>query len=148
MSLARRQAVISLIVWTAILVGMVIDLSAAGLERFSDPGNHYYRGILAGLLLPGLALTGWLEMRQRRARRAGELDERDEQVARRASEFTLIVLAIVVFTVGVVLWEVYKGGPGAPAAWFYVLAYATVVLLSLIHAAARLICDLAGSADA
>jgi uncharacterized membrane protein len=147
MTLARRQALISLVIWGAILVGLVSVLVAVGPERFSAPKYAGYRLVTAAILLPGYLITTWMLWRQRRGRRSGELDERDERVALRASEITLLTVAIILYILCVVLWEVYKYGPGAPAGWFYVLAYLTVVLLSLVHAAARLICDVAGSAD-
>jgi len=146
-TLARRQALISLVVWGAILIGLVAVLVVAGPERFSAPEYRHYRTISAAILLPGYLLGTWMLWRQRRGRRAGEVDERDERVARQASEVTLLAVAVILFTVCVVLWEAYKGSPGAPAGWFFVLAYLTVVLLSLVHAAARLICDITGSAD-
>lgn len=147
MTLARWHAWISLVVWGAILIGLVAALAVIGIERFSAPDNNSYRLATAAILLPGYLLGTWTGWRQRRGQQCGELDERDERVALKASQITLLVVALALFGVCVALWEAYKYGNGAPAGWFYVLAYLTVVLLSLIHAAARLICDATATVD-
>lgn len=147
MTLARRQALISLVVWGAVLIALAAVLFATGPERFSAPEYAMYRLLFAAILLPGYVFSTWSLWRQRRGVRGGEVDERDERVASRASEITLPVVALVLYAVCLTLWEVYKGEPGAPAGWFYILAYLTVILLSLVHAGARLFCDLTGSID-
>jgi len=147
MSLARRQAIISLVLWGAIVIGMVIVVARTGLAQLSEPDNKAPRTALSLLLLPGLLVSTWFALRQSRARRAGLLDERDEQVARRASELTLIAVTVFFYAAGSVLWEVYEGGSGAPAGIFYLAACSAVALMSLIHAAARLVFDARGLSD-
>jgi len=147
MTLARRHAWISVFLWSLILIGLVAVLAVAGPERFSAPEYATYRLVVAAILLPGYLISMWILWRQRRGRDSGELDERDERVARRASEFTMIAVALVVYASCIALWETYKYSPVVPAGWFYVLAYLTVAVLSLVHAAARLICDASGAVD-
>lgn len=128
-------------------LGLPGVLAFAGPRRFSSPEYATYRTLSAAILVPGYLANTWLLRRQRRGRRSGEMDERDDLVARRASEVTLLIAALLFFSVYVALWEVYKHADGVPAGWSYILAYLIVVTLSLVHAAARLVCDVAGSTD-
>jgi hypothetical protein len=77
----------------------------------------------------------------------GELDERDDAIARRASEATLIVVAVVVFSTSMILYETHSDSGAVPTGWLYLLAYGTFALVSLVHAVATLVVDMSGAAD-
>ena len=147
MSLARRQALISLLIWSMVLTALVALFLHVGPERFSDPSFGRYRLAAAAIILPGYVAYFWSLWRSRRGRSEGELDERDALVARRASEVTLVVVSVVIFSASIVLWEAYRDAGAAPAGWFHLVAYGTVALVSLVHAGARLLVDAAGPDD-
>ena len=147
MSLARRQALISLLIWSLVLTGLVAMFLYVGPEQFSDPGFGRYRLAAAAIILPGYVAHFWSLWKSRRGRSEGELDELDALVARRASEITLVVVSVVVFGAGIVLWEAYRDVGAAPAGWFHLMAYGTVALVSLVHSGARLLVDSAGPGD-
>ena len=77
----------------------------------------------------------------------GELDERDEAVARRASEATMIVVAILVYLASIILYETHLESGMVPTGWLYLLAYGTVAMVSLVHAVATLVVDGSGAVD-
>ena len=147
MSHARRQALISLLIWSTVLAGLVAMFLHVGPEQFSDPSFGRYRLAAAAIILPGFVAHFWLLWRSRRGRREGELDERDALAARQASEVTLVVVSVVIFAASIVLWEAYRDAGAAPAGWFHLAAYGTVALVSLVHAGARLFFDRAGPSD-
>lgn len=147
MSHARRQALIALLIWSAVLTGLVAMFLHVGPEQFSDPNSGRYRLAAAAIILPGLVVHFWSLWRSRRGRREGELDERDAFAARQASEVTLVVVSVVIFAASIVLWEAYRDAGAAPAGWFHLTAYGTVALVSLVHAGARLFFDAAGPSD-
>jgi uncharacterized membrane protein len=141
MSFTRRHATLMLVLWTVELAGVLTLFALAGPERFSAPDHSAHRAAAGAFIMVGYFGSMFLQFRYKRARQHGEVDERDLQVARRASEATLIAASMIIFAVLVILWEVYRDGPGAPAGWFFVLAYGVIALVSLVHAAATLVFD-------
>lgn len=148
MTTARRIATAQLVIWSLILVGLVATVLASGVTHFDDPGNQGRRAIIAGLILVGLVTNTVVIWRARRGREQGELDERDDAVGRRASELTLVALAIVVFVASIALYTAHEQQGTVPAAWLYLMSYGTLALVSLLHAAATLLVDIAGQAHA
>ena len=147
MPIARKNAVTALIVWTLVLGGLIAAVLGPGVARFTAPDHSIWRLLVAVIILPGFVVHFWLIWRSNRGRRLGELDERDEAVARKASEATLVVVAILVFSVSLALYEIHAEGGTVPAGWLYLLAYGTMAVVSMVHAAATLVLDLGGGAD-
>ena len=147
MSYSRKGAIITTIVWSLVLGGLITSVLVPGASRFTDPDQSIWRFLTAVIILPGFLLNVWLTWRSRRGRQIGELDERDEAIARRASEATLIVVGILVFVTSIILYEVYRDIGTVPTGWLYLLAYGTMALVSLVHAVATLVVDRSGAAD-
>ncbi len=103
--------------------------------------------LTAAIILPGFLLNAWLGWRSRRGHQLGELDERDDAIARRASEATLVVVAVLVYVVSIILYETYRDSGAVPTGWLHLLAYGTVAVVSLVHAAATLVVDLSGAGN-
>ena len=147
MSYSRKGAIITTIVWSLVLGGLIASVLVPGASRFTDPDRSIWRFLTAVIILPGFLLNVWLLWRSKRGRQLGELDERDEAIARHASEATLIVVGILVFVTSIILYEVYRDIGTVPTGWLYLLAYGTMALVSLVHAVATLVVDRSGAAD-
>ena len=76
-----------------------------------------------------------------------ELDERDEAISRRASQATLIVVAMVGYLASIILYETHRSSGQVPSGWLFLLAYGLVALVSLVHAVATLVVDWSGTVD-
>ena len=144
---SRKNAVTALILWTLVLGGLIAAVLGPGVARFTAPDHSIWRLLVAVIILPGFGFNFWLLWRSKRGHRLGELDERDEAVARKASEVTLVVVGTLVFTACITLYATHDKGGVVPAGWLYLLAYGTMALVSLVHAAATLVVDLNGGAD-
>ena len=147
MSLTRKNAITATIIWTLILVVIIVSILGPGVNRFTAPDQSIWRFLAAVIILPGLLLNAWLGWRSKRGRQLRELDERDEAIARRASEATLIVVAILVYLTSIILYETHLDSGVVPTGWLYLLAYGTVALVSLVHAVATLVVDWSGAAN-
>ena len=147
MSYSRKGAIITTIVWSLVLGGLIASVLVPGASRFTDPDQSIWRFLTAVIILPGFLLNVWLIWRSKRGRQLGELDERDEAIARRASEATLIVVGMLVFVTSIILYEAYRDIGTVPTGWLYLLAYGTMALVSLVHAVATLVVDRSGTAD-
>ncbi len=147
MSTARKQSLISLSVWFVLSVFLVLVFTSSPIASFSDPDNSGTRLLVAIVILPGFILNMAVQLWAKRARKTGELDERDEMIANSASEITLIILAILIFILCIVLYETYRGAGVAPVGWFYLMAYGTTSVVSLIHPAVSLVLDYGGKVD-
>ena len=147
MSYAQRNAIIATIIWTLILGGLIASVLGPGVSRFTAPDQWIWRLLAAAIILPGFLLNAWLVWRSKRGRRLGELDERDDAIARRASEATLIVVAVLIYVTSITLYETHHESGAVPTGWLYLLAYGTVAVVSLVHAVATLVVDLRGEAD-
>jgi peptidoglycan/LPS O-acetylase OafA/YrhL len=147
MSYARKNAIVATIIWTLILGGLIAFVLGPGASRFTAPDHSIWRLLTAAIILPGFLLNAWLGWRSRRGKQLGELDERDEAIARRASEATLIVVALLVYVTSIILYETHLDGGTVPTGWLYLLAYGTLALVSLVHAVATLVVDWSGAAD-
>jgi len=148
MSYAHKHAVAAIIVWALILCGLIAVVVVPGVQQFDDAENAILRVLAALIILPGFVLNAWLGWRSKKGHRLGELDERDDAIARKASEVTLIVVAVLVYCSSLLLYETHHTDGSVPAGWLYLIAYGTVSVLSLVHALTSLILDTSGSADA
>jgi len=144
MSIARRNAIISLTLWLVILAGLIASVLGPGVERFILADHVVWRGAVALFVFVGLVLNTWLQWQTRRERRRGDLDERDEAVARQASEATLVVVAMITIIGCLALYTAYLPAGAVPAGWLYLMGYGSMGLVSLVHAAATLVVDLSG----
>ncbi|MBE0644270.1 MAG: hypothetical protein IH600_09335 [Bacteroidetes bacterium] len=147
MSHARKFALISTVVWGLIFIGLLSVVLIPGAEYFADPDRSLWRLLTAAIILPGFVLNGWLGWRSKRLKVDGQLDERDDAIARTASQATLIVVTLAVYLMALSLYEVYSSTGMVPRGWLYLLAYGTVSLVCLVHAAASLVVDLRGTAN-
>lgn len=147
MSLARKQALISCIAWLIICAAFVTVFFTTGAENFAAPASRGARVLTAAIILPGYVLNLGLLWWSRRGRRTGELDERDEIIARRASQATLTILAVLVFAGSIALFETHAEVGTVPVGWLYFMAYGTMALVSLVHPAVALALDFKGPAD-
>lgn len=148
MSLARKQAVILALAWLAIAILSTIIVTHAGVDRIAGPAGHRTRSLLASVILPGYLISFAVMWRTRRGRRAGDIDERDQAVEHKATEITAIITLLAVYLAGMGLFDAHADTGVVPAGWLYVLAYGTIVLVSLAHPLAALILDFSGRVDA
>jgi len=144
MSYARKHAITAAIIWTLILGGLIAVVLGPGASRFTAPDRRF---LAAAIILPGFLLNAWLGWKSKRGKKLRELDERDEATARRASEATLIVVALLVYVTSIILYETHLDSGTVPTGWLYLLAYGTMALVSLVHAVATLVIDWSGAAD-
>lgn len=148
MSYARKNAIIAAVIWTLVLLALTATVLIPGPERFTAPEYSLWRLISAVVVLPGFIVNAWLGWRTKRGRERGDMDERDEAIARRASQATLLVTAMLFYLAAILLYEGYNDTGAVPAGWLWLLAYGGVALVSLVHAVVSLIVDVAGTTDA
>lgn len=147
MSLARKQALISGIAWLVVAVSFVVIIADSGMAALSSADGKTTRSILSAVILPAYVINFGILWRTRRGRQEGDIDERDEAIERRATEFTAIVVFLAVFLYGIALFDANVETGSVPAGWLYILAYGTMVLISVLHPLARLFVDLTGRVD-
>jgi len=147
MSYAQKHAIISASIWTLILGGLIAAVLVPGVTRFAAPEQPIWRGLAAAIILPGFLLNAWLGWKSKRGRQMNELDERDEAISRRASQATLIVVAMVGYLASIILYETHRSSGQVPSGWLFLLAYGLVALVSLVHAVATLVVDWSGTVD-
>jgi hypothetical protein len=147
MSLARRLAIVSATAWLIIAIVCILMIVNSGLEGLASPSGDRTRSSLAAIILPGYLIGFAVLWWTRNGRRAGEIDERDKKVERRATEIAAILVLLTVFLVSIGLYDAYVDRGQVPVGWFYILAYGTIVWVSLLHPVLRLIIDVSGSID-
>lgn len=148
MSLARKLALFSSITWLVIFVIFVAVSLHLGVEAFAAPAGKKARGLMAAVILPGYLINFAIIWWSRRGHRAGSIDERDKAIEHRATEITAIILLLTIFLFSIGLYDANAESGVVPAGWFYLLAYGTVALVSLLHPVLTLILDLAGRTHA
>jgi hypothetical protein len=147
MSQARKQALISGLAWLVITVVFAIVFFSVGVEAFAAPSGHKIRGFLAAVILPGYIINFAIIAWSRRGRRAGNIDERDKAIERLATEITFIIMLLTVYLFSIWLYDANAETGTVPAGWFFVLAYGTIALVSLLHPVLTLILDFSGKSD-
>lgn len=148
MSQARKNAVISALVWLLVLTGVIITVLLPGAERFAAPEYSVWRLVSAAIILPGFLVNGWLGWRAKRGRERGEIDERDMAVSLRAAQIALFATTIFVYVSALFLYEGYHEAGDVPVGWLWLMAYATVAFMTFVYAVAALIVDVFGATDA
>jgi fatty acid desaturase len=147
MSLARKLALISCAAWLAIGIGSTMLILDSGLDGLASASGDRTRSILAAIILPGYLIGFALIWWTRKGQRAGEIDERDKKVERRATEIAAIIVLLTIFLVSIGLYDAYIDSGSVPVGWLYIMAYGTIVWVSLLHPVLRLIIDFSGAAD-
>jgi hypothetical protein len=149
MSTSRKQALVGLSFWVlAAGAFLVFFFAGGGPESFASQSNR----VLLTSIAYGIGFIVHFGLVARfRARRSGDVtlrDERDDEVARLANGVALIVTLMFVYTAGIILWEIYREDGFAPIGWFWFLAYVSVMVGFIAHAAATLVIDSSSTADA
>jgi len=147
MSLARKIAVISGTVWLVIGIASTLMVVDSGLEGLASSSGETTRSVLAAMILPGYLIGFALIWWTHKGNRAGEIDERDRKIERRATEIVGIVVLLTVFLVGIGLYDAYLDRGAVPVGWLYIMAYGTIIWVSLLHPMLRLAVDFFGSVD-
>lgn len=140
MSQTRLRAWLATVVWTLAGVGFFLAFfSGGGAAEFdTDSGRHL---LAAGAIGFGfLAYWGGLWLTRGRGDQI-LADERDFQVVARASQATLIVVLIVVFSISVALWTIYEADGVLAVGWMWFLAYASMLVGLVTNAVTVLILD-------
>jgi uncharacterized membrane protein len=148
MSYASKHAAIATIAWLAILIGLVLVVVIPGASTFADAEHGVLRLITALIILPGFILNAWYGVKTAKGKKKGDIDERDIEIARRSSEITLVVLAITTFLASLLLYEMSVETGTVSRGWLYLMAYGSVSIVSLVHAASFLILDRQGWTNA
>jgi uncharacterized membrane protein len=148
MSYTSKHAAIAALIWFIILIGLILTVTVPGAARFADPDYKILRLLTAVIILPGFVLNGWLGYKTKKARSNGQIDERDFAIERRASEITLIVVAIAVYLSSLLLYETHSQDGTVSRGWLYLMAYGTAALVSFTHALSSLILDRVGWTNA
>jgi hypothetical protein len=147
MSLARKLAIISSVAWLLIGIASTLLIVDSGLDALASPSGDRTRSVLAAIILPGYLIGFAVLWWTRNGRGAGEIDERDKKVERRATEIAAIIVLLTVFLVSIGLYDAYIDRGALPVGWLYIMAYGTIVWVSLLHPVLRLIIDVSGSID-
>jgi len=147
MSLARKLAIISCAAWLTIGIASTLLIVDSGLDGLASPSGDRTRSILAAIILPGYLIGFALIWWTRNGQRAGEIDERDKKVESRATEIATIIVLLTFFLVSIGLYDAYLDRGAVPVGWLYIMAYGTIVWVSLLHPVLRLIIDFSGTVD-
>ena len=140
MSQTRFRAWLATVVWTLSGVGFFIAFfSGGGAAEFdTDSGRHL---MAAGAIGFGfLAYWGGLWLTRGRGNQI-VADERDFQVVARASQATLIVVLIAVFSFSVALWTIHEADGVLAVGWMWFLAYGSMLVGLITNAVTVLILD-------
>ncbi|MDX1740451.1 MAG: hypothetical protein R3178_04120 [Rhodothermales bacterium] len=145
MSTSRKQALAGLTFWiVAAVTFLIVFFRGGGPESFaSQSGRVLLTSIAYGI---GFLVHFGLVVRFRN-RRSGDVtlrDDRDDEVSRLANGVSLVVTLMFVYATGIVLWEIYRHDGFAPIGWFWFVAYVSVMVGFIAHAAATLIIDSSG----
>jgi uncharacterized membrane protein len=128
------------VVWTLAGAGFFLTFfSGGGAAEFATDSSRH----LAGAAAIGFGFVGWWMGLWATRRRGGRVvtDERDAQAAARASQFTLVVVLLVLFALAVGLWTFYEDVGSVPVGWMWFLAYSSVILAVVTNAVAFLVLD-------
>lgn len=147
MSLARRIALISSGAWFVIAIAFVLVIQHSGVDGFADPSGDRTRSILAVTILPGYLINFALIWWTRKGRLACEIDERDKKIERRATEVAAVIVLLTVFLFSIGLYDANVDSGAVPVGWLYIMAYGTIVWVSLLHPLLRLMIDFSGTID-
>ncbi len=144
MSLARKYAFASGIIWLLITIVFTVVVARLGIEAFASEAGERSRDVIASIIVPGYLINFFLIWRTFRGRKSGEIDERDKAIEHRATELTavLLLLGIFLFCIGLYDANVDKGT--VPAGWLFVLAYGTIAVVSALHPIMTLVLDFSG----
>jgi len=140
MSQTRLRAWLATVVWTLAGVGFFFAFfSGGGAAEFdTDSGRHL---LAAGAIGFGF-VAYWTGLWLTRGRGNQVVaDERDFQVVARASQATLIVVLVAVFSFSVALWTIYEAAGVLEVGWMWFLAYASMLVGLITNAVTVLIFD-------
>jgi len=148
MSSIRKQAAFGLLFWAlAATLFLVVFFRGGGAESFAGESIR----VLTTSVAYGIGFIVHLVLIARyRARESGEQtlrDEWDDEVSRRANGAALVVTLMFVYATGVALWEGYRTDLVAPIGWFWFIAYVSVMVGFIAHAASTLIMDFSREGD-
>jgi hypothetical protein len=141
LSQTRLRAWSAIGIWTLAGLGFVVTFFAGGgAEEFDTDSLRHFAGAVA--LAFGF-LGYWSVLWLTRAPSDGPVpaDERDALVVARAAQSTLVVTLVAVFALSLGLWTVFEAEGEVPVGWMWFLAYGSVILASLVFAAATLVAD-------
>ena len=140
MSQTRLRAWLATVIWVVAGTGFLFAFfSGGGVQEFdTDSGRHLMTAGAIGFGFIGYWTALWL------TRSRGDqirTDERDFQVLARASQATLVVVLIAVFSISVGLWTVYESAGVVHVGWMWFIAYGTMFLGLITNSLTVLIMD-------
>jgi threonine/homoserine/homoserine lactone efflux protein len=148
MTQSRSRAAGRLMIWVPVLaLFLAVFFGGSGPAGFSHDRGRIVGGaaILAAGYLAFFAML--LATRSRRGNAGPVRDERDDRIESRAAGLTLGVCLAYVFALSIGLWTVFQEEGSVPAGWMWFLAYTTVFLSMIVHAAAVLASRWGGRTD-
>lgn len=141
LSQTRQRAWLITGIWSLAGVGFFLTFfMGGGPGTFpEDSARHLLGAVFMAFGFGGHGLAWWLTRR----RKGGPLltDERDFQVSARASQATLVVVLVVIFSFAIGLWVAFEDEGSVPAGWMWFLAYGEVILAYVTSGVAALIVD-------
>lgn len=144
MTQLKKRAVLTLIVWSAVLAAtFLVFFSGGGPESFLDGDQKVTltrTAITAGFVLYFLMYI----LTSGRKKAAVSRDERDEQITRLAYMISFHTVLYYVFVFGAALYGYYRLHRAVvllPVGWVWILAISTMCLGFISNAAATLIID-------
>lgn len=147
MPLARKLAFASGFAWLVVAVAFSVFLVNMGLDSFAGPEGERTRSLMATIIVPGYLINFAIIWMSRRGRLARTIDERDKAIERRATEVTGILTLLTVFLVSIAIYDANVAQGSAPVGWFFIIAYGTIVWVSLLHPVLTLCIDYSGIVD-
>lgn len=148
MTQSTRRATGRLLIWVPVLaVFLAVFFGGGGPARYA---GDRIRIVAAAAVLAAGYLAFFIMMTATRSRCAGSRpvrDERDDRIESKATAASLGISLAYVFVVSIGLWIVFQEGGSVPTGWMWFLAYTTVILSMIVHAAAVLASGTGSDAD-
>jgi hypothetical protein len=148
MTQSTQRAAGRLLIWVPVLVlFLAVFFGGSGPSGFA----HDRARIVAGAAILAAGYLSFFVMMIATGsgrKNAGTVrDERDDRIESRSAGLTLSVCLAYVFVVSIGLWTVFQDEGAVPAGWLWFLAYTTIFLSMIVHAAAVLSSGRGGGTD-
>ena len=120
MNVQYKRARITMILFGAMLLFLVVDYAIVGTTRFMNRGNF----LLTSFLVSIVFIVFFVNM-YRTEKTKEIVDERDKEFQSKAVNISLIITLMFVFLFCMSLFVVYKDAGVLPVSWIWLLAYLT-----------------------
>lgn len=140
MTQPTKQALFTLLIWAIVTAAFLpIFFSRGGPATYAQDKSRF---VSVAILFAAGYLSYFLMMFLTRAKDRTEKivkDERDEHIQRQSSGAALILVLIYVFSLCIILYEIYRQSECVPVGWMWFLGYTSIFWGYISHSALGLV---------